>query len=76
MKFGYDFGDKCHEDKGPVVDSWMTGDAECDAESKRYACGGIYHHNYMDVVGSRDHDCFWDCSECKRGHLDKFGEGK
>ena len=71
MKFGYDFGDKCPEDKGAVVDHWTTGDDECDAESTLYACGGVYHHNYMDVIGCRDHDCFWDCSECKRGRFDK-----
>lgn len=30
MKFGYNFVDKCDEPKGNVVDSWMTGDMECD----------------------------------------------
>lgn len=48
------------------IDSWETGDSECNAESFRYSCGAVYHHNYMDVLGSRDHDCFWDCTSCKR----------
>lgn len=69
MKFGYDFGEECKEKKGKVVESWMTGDDECNAESKRYECGGVYHHNYMDVVGCRDHDSFWDCSECKKNQV-------
>ena len=51
--------------KGNKVREWYTGDAECNAYSEMYECGGIYHHNYMDVVGNRDHDCFWDCRGCK-----------
>lgn len=58
--------------KGKIIDSWMTGDVECNAESKEYECGGVYHNNYMDKVGSRDHDCFWDCSGCKRNHIDEM----
>ncbi len=34
------------------------GDDECNAEATEYSCGGIYNHNYMDVVGNRNHDCF------------------
>ena len=60
--------EKCKEEKGMIVKTWMTGDEECDAESTEFECGGIYHHNYMDVVGNRDHDCFWDCTGCKKGH--------
>lgn len=74
MKFGYNFGGKCYEQKGNIVDSWMTGDMECDAVSKEYECGGIYNNNYMDEVGSRDHDCFWDCSGCKQNQIDKMRE--
>lgn len=58
---------ECGLDTGSVVRSWMTGDDECNAESYEYQCGGIYHNNYMDVVGCRDHDCFWDCRGCKKG---------
>lgn len=54
-------------DKGAVINTWETGDDECDAYSEEYECGGIYNHNYMDVLGCRDHDCFWDCRGCKRG---------
>lgn len=43
-----------------------TGDEECEAYSKRYECGAVYNNNYLDVVGNRDHDCFWDCSECNK----------
>lgn len=66
MKFGYDFGDKCTKDKGKVIKTIITGDEECDAVSTVYQCGGVYNKNYIDTVGNRDHDCFWDCSECKR----------
>ena len=58
-------GDTCFYDKGKIVEEWQTGDAECNADSYRFECGGIYNHNYMDIVGSRDHDCFWDCKDCK-----------
>lgn len=58
-------GENCPYDKGEIVECWLTGDDECDAESTRYECGGISHHNYMDVIGCRDHDCFWDCKDCK-----------
>ena len=47
------------------IEEWQTGDAECNADSYRFECGGIYNHNYMDIVGNRDHDCFWDCRNCK-----------
>ena len=66
IKFGFDYGDECKLEKGGVVDSWMTGDDECNAESKEYEWGGVYHKNFMDVIGCRDHDCFWDCSNCKK----------
>lgn len=66
MKFGYDFGEECKEDKGKVIHKYSTGDDECNAYSYCYECGGVYHHNYMDVIGNRDHHRFWDCSECKR----------
>ena len=56
--------DTCN--KGKQIREWETGDAECNAYSVEYECGAIYNHNYMDIVGCRDHDCFWDCSECKR----------
>lgn len=55
--------DSCN--KGKVVRQWETGDAECNAYSEEYECGAVYNHNYMDVVGCRDHDCFWDCRGCR-----------
>jgi hypothetical protein len=55
----------CNLEKGKVVEKWQTGDSECNAYSERYECGGVYNNNYMDIVGCRDHDCFWDCKECK-----------
>ena len=58
-------GENCSFDKGSVVNEWLTGDDECNAYSEEYECGGIYNNNYMDVVGNRDHDCFWNCSKCK-----------
>lgn len=68
MKFEYELGDDCKENKGKIAEQWNTGDDECDAISVRYECGGIYNNNFMDVIGNRDHECFWDCSECKRKH--------
>ena len=58
---------KCKNEfeKGELIEEWETGDTECQAVSYRYECGGVYNHNYMDVVGCRDHDCFWDCTRCK-----------
>ena len=47
-----------------MVEWWATGDDECNAYSVEYACGAIYNNNFMDIVGNRDHDCFWDCSKC------------
>ena len=58
-------GSSCGKNKGAVIEEWLTGDPECDAVSYRYECGGIYHHNCMDILGCRDHDCFWDCEGCK-----------
>ena len=58
-------GDNCNFSKGKVIREWLTGDDECNAVSYEYQCGGIYNNNYMDVVGNRDHDCFWKCSDCK-----------
>ncbi len=55
----------CNHDMGNVIAEWMTGDDECNAYSQEYECGGIYHNNYMDIVGNRDHDCFYDCKNCK-----------
>lgn len=59
-------GETCTFNKGKVIDKWMTGDDECNAYSEEYECGGVYNHNYMDVVGCRDRDCFWNCKGCKR----------
>ena len=53
-------------DMGKVVRTWPTGDDECNAYSKEYECGAVYNNNYMDIVGNRDHDCFWNCENCKR----------
>ena len=58
-------GESCTYNKGGIVREWETGDSECNAYSVEYGCGGIYHNNYMDIVGCRDHDCFWDCGKCK-----------
>lgn len=58
-------GQECDRDKGKIVNEWSTGDDECNAYSVKYECGGIYNNNYGDVVGNRDHDCFWNCSNCK-----------
>lgn len=57
---------KCN-DKGKIIREWETGDSECDAYSQEYECGAKYHNNFMDVLGNRDHDCFWDCSKCNKG---------
>ena len=51
---------------GKQIKTWPTGDAECNAYSVEYDCGGVYHNNYLDIVGNRDFDCFWDCSKCKK----------
>lgn len=48
---------KCN-DKGVIVREWEKGDSECNAYSQEYECGAVYHNNFMDVVGNRDHDCF------------------
>ena len=56
---------ECNRDKGNVVKFWLTGHAECDAYSEQYECGGVYHNNFMDIVGNREHDCFWDCTKCR-----------
>lgn len=61
----YQTGETCSFRKGKIIREWATGDDECNACSKEYECGGVYNHNYMDVVGNRDHDCFWNCSKCK-----------
>ena len=58
-------GENCKFPKGRIISEWTTGDEECNAYSYEYECGGIYHNNYMDILGSRDHDCFWNCTECK-----------
>ena len=58
-------GETCTHDKGKVIRAWETGDSECNEWSQEYECGGIYHNNYMDIVGCRDHDCFWDCGGCR-----------
>ena len=59
-----DVNKPCDYDMGDVVEEWLTGDFECEAYSQRFQCGGIYNNNYMDIVGNRDHDCFYDCSNC------------
>lgn len=61
----YQTGETCSFYKGKVVRRWETGDAECNAYSEEYECGGVYNHNYMDVIGNRDHDCFWRCDKCQ-----------
>lgn len=33
MKFGYNFGNNCNKEKGMIINSWLTGDMECDAVS-------------------------------------------
>lgn len=58
-------GETCTFDKGAIVKEWLTGDEECSANSWEYECGGIYNRNYLDVLGNRDHDCFWECSRCR-----------
>lgn len=58
-------GETCTFDKGRLITKELTGDEECDAYTYVYECGGRYDKNYMDVVGSRDHDCFWHCGDCK-----------
>ena len=58
-------GENCTYQKGKVIRTWLTGDAECNANSEEYECGGVYNQNYMDILGNRDHDCFWNCSRCK-----------
>ncbi|MBR3268465.1 MAG: hypothetical protein IKI58_07040 [Oscillospiraceae bacterium] len=60
----------CGKVKGNLMNEVLTGDPECDAYDSEYDCGGVYHHNYMDVLGSRDHDCWWDCTRCKLGIKD------
>ena len=55
----------CGQHPTNKVHETLTGDAECNAYDYEYDCGAVYHQNYMDVVGNRDHDCFWDCSRCK-----------
>ena len=64
-KFSKSFDNPVATIMGPIERTWLTGDDECDAYSRLYECGGIYHHNYMDRLGNRDHDCFWDCKRCK-----------
>lgn len=56
---------ECNRDKGIIVRQWDTGDDECRAYSEEYECGAIYNNNYGDVIGNREHECFWDCSKCK-----------
>ncbi|MCR5730470.1 MAG: hypothetical protein K6G20_08975 [Ruminococcus sp.] len=58
-------GENCNYEKGGIVDKWLTGDEECNAYSTEFECGGVYNKNHMDILGNRDHDCFWDCSKCK-----------
>ncbi len=58
-------GETCKYEKGKVIREWLTGDDECNATSYEYECGGIYNRNYMDVLGNRDHDCFWECNSCR-----------
>lgn len=58
-------GENCTFDKGRVVKTWYTGDGECNDYSKEYECGGVYNNNYMDMLGFKDHDCFWQCNNCK-----------
>lgn len=62
--------------KGKVVKEWLTGDSECNAYSQEYECGGVYNNNFMDIVGNREHDCFWDCRLCKRGCSEEVRDGQ
>lgn len=55
----------CKHETGEAIRRWYTGDEECNAYSEEYECGGVYNNNFMDVLGNRDHDCYWDCSKCK-----------
>lgn len=55
---------ECDRELGSEIRRWATGDDECNAYSVEYACGAVYNNNFMDIVGNRDHDCFWDCSKC------------
>lgn len=57
-------GTDCGEIPTVVVSTTATGDDECNAYDYEYDCGAVYHHNYLDIVGNRDHDCWWDCSGC------------
>lgn len=55
--------DECQT--GKAADWWYTGDIDCGAVSTRYECGGVYNRNFMDTADSREHDCFWDCDNCR-----------
>ena len=57
----------CKEDRGIVVNTKLTGSDKCCAYDYEYECGLIYHHNYGDKTRERKHNCFWDCSNYKRG---------
>lgn len=65
VKFDFDFGDKCNQDKGKIVETFCTGNKDANAFSNVYECGGIYNNNFGDVMGNKTFDCFWDCSQCK-----------
>ena len=65
MDFGSEKIANCSTRSTKIIRTWMTGDDECNAYSEEYACGLVYHNNYMDVVGNRDHNCFWTCRNCK-----------
>lgn len=58
-------GQSCTYNKGIVIREYLTGAEECGAISYVHECGGIYNRNYLDVLGNRDHDCFWNCQDCK-----------
>lgn len=51
--------------RGEIVDSFYTGDPECNSRTYVFECGGVYNKNYMDKVGREEHLCFWNCKGCK-----------
>lgn len=74
LKEGGCMKDTCN--KGKKIREWETGDTECNAYSEEYECGAVYNNNYMDIIGCRDHDCFWDCRGCNRGCSEEVRKGQ
>ena len=66
-RWSEEFEDRACCNKGKEVSIDQTGDDECNAYDTTYECGGTWHNNFMDIVGNRTHDCWWDCPfESKR----------